>query len=251
MQKIGIIYFSGTGNTAYVAGTMKKQLEKRDIQVDLINIEKDSINPREYDGIILGGPVYVERYPENLLKYAEKNLVGYRKKCMLFSTQGTDKGTVTFQHAINRLSFLHITYCQYFYMPNNFYNFMFKKFTEEARAAAIKAIPESCEKSLGEFIEGKTQFYSESSIKVYFIDKVYKLVYPHCIGLITRKIKVDRDKCVDCRLCEKNCPTGAVKVRGKVLFSNRCLLCQRCMSNCPKKAFMVKDKPYDQYRFRA
>ena len=74
MGKIGIIYFSGTGNTKFAAQTIKEELEKYYQDSDLINIEKDKVNLEKYKSLIIGGPVYVERYPEILLKYIDKNL---------------------------------------------------------------------------------------------------------------------------------------------------------------------------------
>ena len=63
MNRIGIIYFSGTGNTKFVAQNMKIELEKYNKEVDLINIEKDTIDISDYKSLIIGGPVYVDRYP--------------------------------------------------------------------------------------------------------------------------------------------------------------------------------------------
>ena len=48
MNKIGIIYFSGTGNTKFIAQTIKEELEKHNINSDLVNIEKDKINLDNY-----------------------------------------------------------------------------------------------------------------------------------------------------------------------------------------------------------
>ena len=44
MNKIGIIYFSGTGNTKFIAQTIKEELEKCNEDCDLINIESKTIN---------------------------------------------------------------------------------------------------------------------------------------------------------------------------------------------------------------
>ncbi|MCC3866051.1 flavodoxin domain-containing protein [Terrisporobacter petrolearius] len=87
MKNIGIVYFSGTGNTKFVANNIKRELEIYNKEVNLINIEKGNINLKDYDSIIIGGPVYVDRYPEILIKYMEENLKGFTGKCMLFSTQ--------------------------------------------------------------------------------------------------------------------------------------------------------------------
>ena len=130
MNKIGIIYFSGTGNTKFVAQTIKEELEKYNKDSDLISIEQDNVNLNKYESLIIGGPVYVERYPEILLKYMNDNLKEYKGKCMLFSTQANPGGTSTFQNCISKFPHLNVSYCMFVPMPNNFYNFFAKKISK-------------------------------------------------------------------------------------------------------------------------
>ena len=106
MNKIGIIYFSGTGNTKFIAQTIKEELELNNQYSDLINIEQNNINLNQYKSLIIGGPVYVERYPEILLKYMRDNLNDYKGKCMLFTTQANPGGTTTFQNCISKFRWI-------------------------------------------------------------------------------------------------------------------------------------------------
>ena len=76
-NKIGIIYFSGTGNTKFVAQNIAKKLQQWGEELDLINIEKDKIIPTHYKYLIIGGPIYIDRYPEILIKYAKDKLKNY------------------------------------------------------------------------------------------------------------------------------------------------------------------------------
>ena len=138
MNKIAVIYFSGTGNTKFIAKNIKNKLQEYGYESDLINIEKDKINPNDYKSLIIGAPVYVDRYPEILLKYMEKYLKNYKGKCMLFTTQASFKDSTSFQHCINRMPNLNITYCTFFTMPNNFFNFMFKKSSKEEENQLMK-----------------------------------------------------------------------------------------------------------------
>ena len=138
MNKIGIIYFSGTGNTKFIAQTIKEELEKCNEDCDLINIESKTINLKNYKSLIIGGPVYVERYPEILLKYIDENLKTYKGKCMLFTTQANPNGTTTFQNCISKFPHLNVTYCMFIPMPNNFYNFVAKKSSKEEEIKLIK-----------------------------------------------------------------------------------------------------------------
>jgi ferredoxin len=51
----------------------------------------------------------------------------------------------------------------------------------------------------------------------------------------SRKIEVNHDSCVNCFLCEENCPVGAIKLAdGKVILDDdKCIRCVECTNHCP------------------
>lgn len=247
MIRAAIIYFSGTGNTKFVACNMKKELEDRNIYTDLINIEKDTVLPCNYKYIIIGGPIYVDLYPDMLVSYIRKNLYGYTGKCMLFSTQSSSVLSSAFQDVLDRASFLNIKYCQYIQMPNNFYNFMFKKTPKDEEKRRIKEAINLSSQALEEFLSGKEKIYHTNFLKVCFARAVYKIFYPHMAKRLTKNIEIDLNKCIHCRICEIKCPRKSINLSNKVSFNDKCLLCQRCMNSCPRNAFLYKNKVYDKY----
>ncbi|MFH0870071.1 MAG: 4Fe-4S dicluster domain-containing protein [archaeon] len=54
------------------------------------------------------------------------------------------------------------------------------------------------------------------------------------------KMKIDKDKCVDCGTCEKVCPMDIkllnYKKRNQRILSTECILCGNCKNSCPKQA---------------
>ncbi|MDO7203482.1 hypothetical protein Q5M85_03800 [Paraclostridium bifermentans] len=62
-----VVFFSGTGNSKYIAKIFKQEFEKLNINLDVINIEKESGLKKEYDFYVFGGPIHAEMLPKYLL----------------------------------------------------------------------------------------------------------------------------------------------------------------------------------------
>jgi NAD-dependent dihydropyrimidine dehydrogenase PreA subunit len=56
-----------------------------------------------------------------------------------------------------------------------------------------------------------------------------------------REIRVDLNKCNLCKLCQKACPKGAIKVTDRVLIDkSKCILCGCCIEACNQGAIYLK-----------
>ncbi|MCD6420594.1 MAG: 4Fe-4S binding protein [Synergistetes bacterium] len=73
------------------------------------------------------------------------------------------------------------------------------------------------------------------------------------------KVSIDNSKCIDCHLCEKNCPMDIellkYKNEGKRILSTECILCTTCQDVCPQNAIKItfgfdsgERKEYLKYR---
>jgi len=78
----------------------------------------------------------------------------------------------------------------------------------------------------------------------------YLCPYGAILGILSffsiGKIKRNPSYCIDCGICEKNCP-GLIKIRQKELIhSSECTACMSCIKNCPEKRsigfFIFSDK---------
>lgn len=60
------------------------------------------------------------------------------------------------------------------------------------------------------------------------------------------------DACIECRICEEICPTGAIKVyhRKPVWDEETCSLCMSCVQLCPKKAIEYGEGTASRGRYR-
>jgi len=54
-------------------------------------------------------------------------------------------------------------------------------------------------------------------------------------------VKIIAEKCIGCKLCEKNCPYNAIKMEnGKAVVTDKCVDCNACVKSCKKGAIIGK-----------
>ncbi len=53
------------------------------------------------------------------------------------------------------------------------------------------------------------------------------------------RIKRNEKTCIDCKLCDKNCPMNIVISSKKYVNSLQCINCFKCTSNCPKRNTLI------------
>jgi ech hydrogenase subunit F len=69
------------------------------------------------------------------------------------------------------------------------------------------------------------------------------------------KVENEIEKCIFCRLCEKNCPTSALAVTKEKnewdIDSLKCCQCRRCVEVCPVKCLSMDNVYFSAVRTRA
>jgi formate hydrogenlyase subunit 6/NADH:ubiquinone oxidoreductase subunit I len=60
------------------------------------------------------------------------------------------------------------------------------------------------------------------------------------------RVEWDMQKCIWCMLCQKNCPTLAIKTdkaaKTQSVTRNRCIACGRCVEVCPTQTIYMKEE---------
>lgn len=95
MKKVGVFYWSGSGNTEAMAKAVANGLSKEDIDFDLVNISQNSKDVKDYEMLMFACPsmgmeVLEEAEFEPFFEEAEKSISG--KKVALFGSYGWGDG---------------------------------------------------------------------------------------------------------------------------------------------------------------
>ena len=241
-----IYYFSGTGNTAFVASEFQENYKKTKIDVDLFSIETidTTTSQGKYTFLMIGFPTYAFYPPQIVIDFV-KNLPEVKDKpVILFATGGGSAGaSFNVLEKILRKKHYNVISNFLYIMPDNVY-FMFGKDTDkdEQIDLAITSTKEKIKKDFDFIISGKSKFI-KSNILSSIMSNIVKFFFD--IGQKNTKNRWfwDKKECVMCGLCEKNCPTKNItmkKEKGKIIWGNNCMFCTRCYNFCPRKAIHYK-----------
>lgn len=250
-MKCGILYFSATGNTEYVAKLFKQELLKYNISSELIEIDKVNEFKDTYDMLILGAPIYCETYPDYFINFIMNNLkVGKGRKTILFSTQTANSGSgpKILGEKLKKLGFkIYGEVC--FSMPNNYYLTLFPSTPKEKAEKYISDVPKRISKIVKDFHNGNRTLDSTKSVNLIVAKLFYPIYKSYSYSWARKKINIDDKLCNRCGKCVKNCPTKNIKMlNNNIYFNNSCISCQRCLHRCPSNAFMYKHKHFQQYK---
>lgn len=249
-MKAGIIYFSGTGNTEFIAYRFKREFEERKIECTLIDVRKRKKLKDDFNFFVVGGPIHAEMLPEFLINWVKDNIpFGDGRRCIVFSTQAADyaAGVTEVENILMKKGFV-VTVKKCIKMPNNYYLSFFKKTSknefEKLKNDGIKEVIEIVEN----FLNNKKNSIKASKGRLILGKAVYKAFLLYSWGWAKRNLSIDNNTCVRCGKCVKNCPTKNISMGDSITFKKRCISCQRCINCCPVNAFLYKGKSIEQYK---
>jgi ferredoxin/flavodoxin len=247
-----IFYFSGTGNTWWAADRIKKQLDAKNINADIVSI--DSVDPKKADWwikasdlVFFGWPVYGSDMPEPMKLFIDNLLpVEKGKHIHTFCTQMAFSGDgAWFYHKNFEDKGLIIDSAYHFIMPSNVsvWRGPLGAPRSKDRIARIMA---RCEKRIDRYISrllfGKYRIMGKHSYPLGILQRApYRLFYKMFRDLVG----VNKERCTKCGICASLCPSENITMPEFPEFKGKCSLCLRCYSFCPESAITYRGKSYD------
>ncbi len=259
MSKCAIFYFSATGNTKFVAQSIKQAMEKRWVKTTLYDIDTldkmPDISDVEYVG--LGYPVHFFTIPPLMEKFAWSlpNALE-NQKAFVFATYGLT-GVKAIEQGVIILDtkIYEIRRSRGFVMPDNFTPspiMYWAKPREDVIKKCFQRAEEEADFFVAEILTGEVDVEAPFGFLGDVLSSVVGFLFKNYIANMWGRMFKVTEKCNSCGLCASTCPAGNIHmVDGEPIYSDHCVLCCRCINICPQKAIEHPLAPYKSFQYKA
>jgi len=243
-------YFSGTGNTKYIAELFSQTL----------HIECHSIEERiDFEALIASEesicfcyPVHGSRVPRVMREFVVRYLALLKgKKLVILCTQlvFSGDGARAFTDIFPQ-DFVKVIYAEHILMPNNVCNLFFMPLAkdEKVEKCVIKA-EQKVQLICKEIADGTICRRGFNPVSR-FLGLIQGVFYPGFERMGLNRVWMDED-CDKCLLCVPVCPMKNIQFSdGELTTRANCTICCRCINKCPQKAIAIflRTKVKKQYK---
>jgi len=246
-----ILYFSGTGNTAYLAHQFAARMDAKCLSIEA---KADfSAEIQTQDTIAFCYPIYGSRPPRNMREFVVQYAADLEgKRVIIFATQVlfSGDGARSLLDSLPR-DHVEVICAEHFNMPNNVSNLWplyrqnRRSRLEGYRTRAMHKLDMVC----GDMRAGRVRKRGFSSFSRFLGNLQAVAWLKRGESIMGRHLKIHKN-CTVCDLCVTICPVQNLENRGgKIVSQNQCIVCYRCVNRCPVQAItvLIHQKPKWQY----
>lgn len=242
-----VLYFTGTGNSRYVAKQIADSLED---EIKSLNDYMKSGTHSKFQSkkpFIIVTPDYMSRMPIAVEKFIRECTFTGSKDVYFILTGGEAAGNahiyckkLSDEKGMNYKGTTSVA------MPANYVVMYDVTPKSEALKAAEKAKPAidkiAATIKAGKMLETNPEMSGH---------KAFSRIAPIFTSLMvsSKSFRVNSN-CIGCSKCEKLCPLNNISIKNnKPVWSNNCMHCMACISACPQKAINYGKKTENRNRY--
>ena len=228
----GIFYFSGTGNTLWLAKKIKAE-----IGGEIRYIPKWSGDISVYDKLIIVSPIYSFGLPIPVFDFM-KTIKSDSPAWIVLNYGGAAGGAAKLAYNHAKSCGLNIKQVYTMKMPENFTAMFSTPLITPYNKSLLKKAPMAIKKIIESIKKEEEKLLPPDN------PKKHKLYYENKSnwGKLGERFSTS-EACTLCGKCAENCPAENITIAdGKVKFGNRCIACQACYHRCPSRAVLYLNK---------
>lgn len=248
-KKTIIFYFTGTGNSLYVAKEISKNFKQADIVAIPQVVDRKEFDYENYNEVGFVMPLYFMGMPVMVKDFIDKIHIPNATYIFSVVTRAYTKGLVFTE--INKMLMKkgkNLNYGEYISFPDCYIRWD-QAHDEESQLKVFKKATKQLEIVKQGLFEEKMCIQKEGII-LNTTSSVINKVWKARLSYRNKTFKVSED-CVLCGICIRTCPAKNIKLEGKVLkWDKKCQDCMACVQSCPHKAIYFNEKTKDKRRYR-
>ena len=247
-----VLYFTGTGNSRYLARRIAKGLDMPLYDLNTCIKAGDTAPVQTGQDVVLVTPTYAWRIPRVVSQWLGKTALTGAERIWFVMDCGSEIGNAAkYNRQLAAQKHLRYMGTAQIIMPENYIAMFNAPQKEQARSIVEQAEP-ALQKVLAQLRAGQ-EF---SPLRDTLYDRFMSgLVNPAFYRFF---VKADAfratDACIGCGKCVELCPLNNIRLEnGKPVWGKHCTHCMACICYCPKEAieYGKKSKGKPRYHFEA
>lgn len=244
-----ILYFSGTGNSKYVANEIAKITGDELVSINEKLKNNDTSKITVKDKLVFVVPTYAWRIPKVVRDWIIKTDFKDTKNTWFVMTCGSEIGNAEKynKQLCHSKGFVYMGSAGVV-MPEN-YIAMFNSPTGEEIKEIFNKADDQIENIAKQIKENKPFAAPRNNIQDKFMSgPVNMLFYPM---FVKSKDFYANDKCTSCGKCVKVCPLNNIQIKNnRPVWNKNCTHCMACISYCPTSAIEYGKKTVGKQRYK-
>lgn len=243
-----ILYFSGTGNSKYVAQRIASALGDELLSLNERIKAGDSSPVETGERLVLVTPTYAWRIPRVVRDWLQKTTLRGAKQAWFVMTCGSEIGnSASYNRALCAKKGLAYCGTAQLVMPENYIAMFSAPQPDEAREIVARAEPD-IDRTIAALQEGRAFAAPCCSKLDRFLSSAANPVFYLCY--VKARAFTVKNPCTGCGQCAKRCPMNNITIQnGKPVWGKHCTHCMACICYCPKEAIEFGKKSLGQPRY--
>jgi len=257
-MKITLFYYSGAGNTMFIAKKVKMHLEANNHEVEMMRITQNTLAgfKQDADAYLIGFPVY-DLSPPLLVQDLVRNLKSENKTIAYFCTKAfLSADSIKELHEVSSNKGFKTTASLDLFMPATDMLALFAKQGSRTERILKSFHSKKLDRKITLFIrtmeKGKEQhFYKKWYVNLaYLIPKKTKQAFHDQYTKYIPEFFSKSDVCIQCMLCVKGCPRDNIRFEEGIKFGLNCDMCLACLHHCPVDSIQLGNYTQGTVRLR-